>query len=446
MLKQLSRPTHHAIAALASLMLVANGCAKDATNAIGNADVHESRSATLAVISQIRDTELRDFIQTLATAAEPGDPNDLGRLAMAFDANGFDTAAELIYRQTSTAAPANARWRYLLANRLHKNGKLDEAIAQAQEAAAHNPGYAPIHMRLGDWQLERHDIAEARVAYEMAKTLGAGPAAELGIAQAALKSNDFRDVVERLNGLVTNTQHPVALRLLSDAWRALGDESKARQLLTNAAQSRGVWFDDPWLTQVREYARGKGARLHDVELMLGSGLTEDALLVLEKLATGAAPDFNVEYHFALAYFQAQKFVLAKRHLEAAIQLEPIHYPSHLLLASLYQRDDDNGGAVAHLQHVVRIYPTLQIAHQELGFVQLRLGDTSGAFESFKTAIALDSVAPNVHYYSGVILGERGMCREAIEHFETTLTLDPAHERARLGLQTCEQFLLNRTSR
>lgn len=391
-------------------------------------------------MSRIPDELLRDYISTLADAASSADAGGaaVGRLAMAYDANGFDLAAEKSYRVAARKAPEEFKWQYLLALRQYKNGDLKGAITSANQAIESDRAYPAVYFRLGDWLLDSGEPEAARRAFKEAVDLGVGPAAELGTARTLLKTEDYASALKLLTSVVSNTNHPVAFRLLSDTWRAIGDEAKAREYLEAASQAKSMWFDDPLVAEMRTYAKGKSKRIHDIELMLASGLIDEALAALHKFDSEEQDDFNVQYHFALAYFQNQMFGIARGHLLRAIELEPVHYPSHLLLASLYQRHEDNLKAAKHLEHVIKIYPKLQIAHQELGFVRLRNGDPKGALQSFETAINLDSTAPNVHYYAGVILGAEGRCDRAVGYFETALTLDAHHDKARMGISECER--------
>ena len=395
-----------------------------------------------ATLAHVADASLLEFLDTLhaSVALNPASGDAVGRLAMAYDANGFDEAAASAYQQAAANAPTEFKWHYLLALRLQKNGALDHAIEVAQNAIERNNAYPALHIRLGNWLLDAGDADGAIAHFAHAVTLGGGPPAEFGVARATFKRGDPESALRQLQNLVALTNHPAVHLLSAEVWRALGNEREAREALGHVVESKKMWFDDPLLTEMLSYVKARGRKLHDVELMLASGLVDDALTTLHSLVAEARADFNVHYHFALAYMQRQEFDAAKRHLLTAVELEPVHFPSHLLLASLYQGVDDNASASAHLERVLAIYPKLQIGHQELGFVRLRLGDTSAALTSFERAIELDSTAPNVHYYAGVILGERGECDRAIAKFETTLALDTAHEKARMGIEECTRVL------
>lgn len=395
---------------------------------------------TAELIPTTGNSELRRYIQGLAddVSSNADDSDTWGRVCMAFDANGLDEAAERCYTVSTERFPNDTRWHYLLAVRLHKNGDLANALTAIQTAIKLNPDQPAALMRLGNWQIESGQFKQANSAFARAKEKGAGPAAELGLAQSLLKLGDNQDALELLLDISKRTDHPVAMRTLGQAWRAIGNEANARRYLATATDAKGMWFDDPQIRSMQSYAKTTGKRLHEVQLSLNAGLFKEALDTLDDLAGNGEADFNVHYHYALTYFQIQRFEDARVHLKEALALEPVHFPSHLLMAALYQQADENRNALEHLQTVTQIFPALQVAHQELGFVQLRLSDVDGALASFKKAIDLDSTAPNVHYYAGVILGERGACHEALTHFENTLRLDPSHTKAALGKQTCEQ--------
>ena len=396
----------------------------------------------LGLISTIEDSDLRMFLQGFANAtiAEPADAGAFGQLCMALDANGLDLAAEACYGTATEQFSDDFRWYYLHGVRLHKNGNLSGALTAMQTVINLQPQLPAAHVRLGNWLQESSRHEEALAAFDRAIETGAGPAAELGLAKTLLTLGETEAALSMLNSLATDTEHPVAKRYLGQALREVGDEVNARRYLLASTKSRGMWFEDSLTDEMRTLTKSAGKRLHEVQLSLNAGLVEEALKTLHEIAQQSTADFNLHYHYALAYFETKQLTLARDHLMQAIEIEPVHFPSHLLLAALYQQQEDNLKALGHLRSVVQIFPNLQVAHQELGFVQLRLGNVDGAFSSFSRAIELDSTAPNVHYYAGVILGERGLCAEALGHFQNTLRLDPSHEKAVFGKQTCERAL------
>ncbi len=393
-------------------------------------------------VKQLDDAELRDFLKKLMREAFEDEPSSeaIGRLAMAYDANGFDLTAERMYRLAQTLDIDQFKWHYLYAVRLQKNGSLASALDAAQVAIEKKPHDAPIHLRLGNWLLDSGQPKKALQAFQRATDLGIGPAGELGSARTNLKLENYEIAQGILSSVVDRTGHPAALRLLGEVWRQLGDENKARHFLARGARSKSMWFDDPLISEMQTFVKGKRSQLHEIELMLASGLVDQALHALQDLEKSHPADFNIQYHLALAYFQIKRNERARTHLLKTIELEPIHYPSHFLLASLYQQIEDNIKAARHLERVVQIYPKLHLAHQELGYVRLRLGDTVGALASFEAAIALDSVAPNVYYYAGIVMGEQGLCEPAMDKFKTALVLDPTHQKARIALAECQRAL------
>ena len=372
-----------------------------------------------------------------ATALHPHDDSPIGELAMTYDANGFRESAELAYKHAIRLAPKSFEWHYLLSLRVKKNGDLRQAIQLAQNSVRLNPEYGAVHLRLGSWQLDYGDVHAAQRSFRRAKALQIGPAADLGLARIHLKQGEYVDAFLLLNDLVSRTEHPAALRLLAQSWRAAGDEATARGLLKNTTNgSNDMWYADPIAKQVQKFAIGKRHGIQAAQQLLANGQLKEALNTVKLLESPIKPDFDVQYHLGLVYTSLQQHNQALPHLLKAVELEPHHYPAHLLIAANYQQSGDNQSALGHLERVVAIYPNLQVAHQELGFVRLQLGDQHGALASFKDAIRFDSIAPQVHYLAGAILGERDQCQEAINYFENALLLNPSHEKAQQGLKVC----------
>lgn len=397
---------------------------------------HSTRtSAEFQIHSTIEELQAR-------VANSPENPRAHGELAMAYDANGFKAHAQSSYRKAIQLEPTAFRWHYLLAIRLQKDGELNQAFVSLDRAQTLNIEYPALYIRRGQWVFDSGNFELALASFEQAHLLDASPAALVGIAASLIKLNRQVDANQILSELASTTEHPVVWRLFATTERALGNEERARQLMRRGESSRQIWFSDPIAEELDQYAASVTGRLQAVQGLLATAQTEDALTQLQQLATKDPGNLDVLYQLGLTHIQLGNFDTAKQHLLQAIKLEPVHYPSHLLLASLYQRVDANVLAADHLMKVVAVYPLLNIAHQELAFVQLRLSDKQGALESFERAIAADSTEPNVHYYAGVLHGEQGECVKALTHFNNTVYLNPNHLKAHLGAATCRVQLGN----
>ena len=412
-------------------------------------DQREERQAAIEVswFSDAEDPTLNEKLNQLISVAlaSPHDASVIAELAMTYDANGLGDSATLAYKRAIELAPETFEWWYLLALRVKKNGELERAIDLAQQATALDPEYAAIHMRLGNWLLDFGDILLATDSFHRAGELGIGPSAELGLSRTRLKRGEHADAIHRLSNLVQKTAHPVAIRLLAESWIAIGEESKARELLRDLPnQRREMWFADPIADQIQNFSVGSRRGIQGIQQMLADGFVEDALQAAKLLESQFEQNFNIQYHLGLAYIAQQNHDQAFPHLLKTVELEPLHYPAHLLLAANYQHRGDNESAERHLVNVATIYPNLSIAHQELGFVRLQMDDHEGALRSFKDAIRLDSVEPQVHYLAGAILGSIDQCREALIHFENALLLDSSHTKAQQGINLCSSSLSQRS--
>ena len=388
--------------------------------------------------TQVTDPELKANLDQLVENAEyaPDDGSVFGILGMNSDANGLRKLSLRAYRRAIELEPDKFDWQYLYALKLRQNGNLKQAIEHAEAALKLNPQYPALHFHLGLWYLDAGNYDNADESLTYAVSLGVGPAASAALARAKLKLGNQVQAHAIAIEIVETTSHPVAIRVLAETLRAIGEESKARELLVKASGSEPIWFPDPVHDQVTLLTKGKNRRLAVIQGMLRRGQHDTAIESLMKLESEYTKDLGVQYHLGLAYIQLQQFERAHSFLEKAVEIEPLHYPSLLLLASNYQRLGDNKNAAARLEEVTRIYPDLQIAHQELGFVRLGLADNSNALRSFERAIELDSVQPQVHYLSGLLHGEQGRCDQAIGHFENTLLIDPTFNKAQQAKESC----------
>lgn len=378
----------------------------------------------------------------------PNDGTVFGFLGMTLDANGLRKLSLLAYQRAIELKPSEFDWQYLYALRLRQNGDLEDALEHAQAALALNPKYPALHLHLGLWYLDAGNYLKANEFLTNAVRLGAGPAASIALARTKLKLGDGTQAHAIASQVVKATNHPLAIRLLAETLREMGEETRARELLVGARGSDPIWFPDPVREQVTLLKKGKSRRLSDIQVMLRRGELDAAINALGSLDEEHPLDYNVKYHLGLAHIQLLQIEKAHFYLRQAIEYQPSHYPSLLLLASNYQRLGDNKSAAIHLEKVTRIYPNLQIAHQELGFVRLSLVDHENALKSFERAIELDSVQPQVHYLAGLLHGEQGRCDEALRHFQNTLLIDPAYDKAHQAKETClnsvNQVLKKRT--
>ena len=137
--------------------------------------------------------------QLLGSArAAPGSAEMRGRLAIAYEVNGFADSALATYLQAASLDASEFRWPYFAALLLAKRGDLDAAVEQIDAALAIDDGYIPAWLWRGEWRREQGRLDEARAAYRRAQALDAGSPAVAGLAQVALREGEPALAVELL--------------------------------------------------------------------------------------------------------------------------------------------------------------------------------------------------------------------------------------------------------
>ena len=119
------------------------------------------------VLVASEDERLVEFIQEKLELAQQNPKSDLhrGRLAMAYDANGFREEAVTTYSQAQQLSPNSFRWPYLKAHLLAAMGDIENAVLNIDQAISINPDYAPAYIQKGVWQLDQGFSEQARESF-----------------------------------------------------------------------------------------------------------------------------------------------------------------------------------------------------------------------------------------------------------------------------------------
>ncbi len=125
----------------------------------------DGRRPTLGDMKQAADKQAGPLLEKLK-----GDPNNaalLGQIGAVYDSMHQFTEGAVYYNRAVQADPGNAVFRNKLAISLYSNGDADGAIAQLNQALAHDPGYADALFNLGMIKLkEKQDGKGALAAWQ----------------------------------------------------------------------------------------------------------------------------------------------------------------------------------------------------------------------------------------------------------------------------------------
>jgi predicted O-linked N-acetylglucosamine transferase (SPINDLY family) len=121
--------------------------------------------------------------------------------------------------------------------------------------------------------------------------------------------------------------------------------------------------------------------------------------------------------------------LAKRHVDAALALDPENAVAHYAAAELAERAGDASGAIESLERAVALAPAFVAAHQLLGILYGERGNAQRAAGAFSRVVALDTRNARGHNNLGNALRALGRHVEAQAAFERAVALKPDYELA-----------------
>ncbi|MDE0693828.1 MAG: tetratricopeptide repeat protein [Gammaproteobacteria bacterium] len=383
------------------------------------------------------DAELAAFLRERVddAVANPSSGPSRGRLAMAYDANGFDEAAVAGYSHAAALQPDEFLWPYLRALLLAHQGDYERALADLGRALALDGDYAPAWLWRGNWLMDLGRVGEAadafRRALELAPDESTRVAADAGLARALLAQGDAEDAHRLLSRLAESAPHPVVLRLLASAGRALGRESD----LPPSVEIEAVALEwaDPLRARLDDFVRGFDARLRQAEGVLSRGDAEAALDILEPLRKQRPGDRTLLNNLAIAYAATGKPATAMETLQEGLRLHDDYYLFHFNAAVAYEERGDTRTALMHLDRALSLQPAFSPAHERKVLVLIGQQRHDDALAAVATALAEGVQTASMMYRAGVVEGSRGRWGNAIRHFHQAVSLAPRLARAHLAL-------------
>jgi tetratricopeptide (TPR) repeat protein len=143
--------------------------ALDAYNRALQTDDHDlqvrARAGKVKTALRIAEFDLAQKEGELLRAAAPGDPEALALYADSLWSAGLFDEADEVYRGALSINKESSRARFGLARSLATRSKLDEALIEAQAAAALSPRDGEIHAEIGEIYQRMHRYDEAANAY-----------------------------------------------------------------------------------------------------------------------------------------------------------------------------------------------------------------------------------------------------------------------------------------
>ena len=404
--------------AITSVLIALIGCA-------------ESVDPPVAAGLDSDDVELAGHLAGLYASASglPESDRLRGRLALAYDANGFTEAAATTYAQAQALQPGEFLWPYMGAFAHATQGDLDGAVARVDEAIALDPAYPPAWLQRGTWLLDLDRLDAATAAFGQA--LGLKPtgevaiAAQAGLARIRLREGLPEEAIETLEPLVAEIDHhPQLHALLGRAYRAAGRVEDAA-----AATDRGR--DAPpfeWRDERREateaHVRGFHGRLGLAETYLKRGNAHRAATLLEDLHALRPDDRTLINNLSIAYQRTGRPDQATDVLRAGLDVHPDYALFHFNLGSLAEDAGRADEAVGHFGAAIKRDPALAAAYERRAILLMHQGRPDAARSDLEALVPLGGATVAFHH-AAMIAGSRGRWASAVALLERAVELDPA---------------------
>ncbi len=308
----------------------------------------------------------------------------------------------------------NPYLRYLSGtNHLYLNNPI-QAEAQLQRALELNPQLAAAHFFLGllyaqkksTYQKSRHHLGAAiqggLKSARVHKQLGG----------LLIKLGEPAEAINHLSTAVKIDPHsPDLYYLLSQAYRATGNSSKAHQTLEHYEELRRK-------ASRLDEAAAYGQSLHQTGVKLLDENRLDEALEVFRQGLDSHPDKDVWYvGIAEALLRKGDFDGCFVAIQKAIKLKPMQSKYHYFSAQSLEAAGKIPEAIAAAREAASLDPNNGELHNFLGNLYFNSGDFERAVSAFKNAVQADSRNPYFHLNLSGALGRMGRAEESAHEKE-----------------------------
>ena len=267
--------------------------------------------------------------------------------------------------------------RNLLGAAFFDKGKMDEAIAQYQEAIRLKPSYADPYYNLGTALAKQGQTAEAIRQFQE---------------YIQRRPNDADGHYDLATAFYNEGQLDEAISQYREAIRLKPDHADAYINLGIALGRKGQL--DEAIQQFREVIRLK-------------------------------PDFaKVHNNLGIALLNKGQIDEAIQQFRDAIRLDPQNASAYNNLGIAFDREGKTIEAISQYQQAIRLAPGYADAYNNLGADLAAKGRFDEAIASYRQAIQIDPNRPDIVFRLGMALGQAGRTREAVAQYRNALTLNP----------------------
>ena len=307
-------------------------------------------------------------------------------LGAIYEANNLWPEARQCYETASTLEPGEPMWIHHAAIAAGTSGDFDAALALLRKGAERHPDFAPIHHRFGDALLRIGEFEEAGVAFERATATAPNyPVGYVGLGEVNLRLNRPNEAIALLERAVRlSPQDKKAKFLLGTAYREIGRDAEARELMTLGSDGRTRFLPDEWSTRFQQYKVSLAVALQTSAEHRAAGRLRLAVNVLEGALRYHSDDVELLSRLGAIYLEASRTDDALGVLLRADKIDSTNLSTCINLATCYQRLERYDEAISAADRAVKLDPSVWQAHYSIAVALLRLerwGEAKAAFES-----------------------------------------------------------------
>lgn len=356
-----------------------------------------------------------------------------GRLAMAYDANGFREAAVQVYEQAHRLSPNVFLWPYLQAH-LHKDlGDIESALDSVNKSLAIQADYAPAYISRGVWLLDAGNPEEALNSLRQAKDHVLDASQERAVdayrALAHFRLGDPQSARELLEPYIGDDMHPQIARQLTQVYRVFGLSDLATKFAVRGEQSGELRWADQKAASKLAYVKNFSGSLLLAEELIENKNALRAISILEELLESYPDEESVVNNLAIAY----KVKGAKKEALNLLQTALVSYPnSHLMhfnIGVIYEEMDDIPKAIDHLGRAIDIKANLLPAYERKVQLLIKTDQLAEAYADIQAALSHSESNVGIYFLAGILAGLQDDWSQSTEYFERLLDLDPFHAKA-----------------
>ena len=432
-----TRPDRRLAAILAVLAVACSGASDEAGTPGASASPPEVDTDDMSELlaSAIADARA-------AVSIDPASANAWGHLGAILDAHTLYGTALECYERAARLAPDDFRYPYLSAVVMDFMGRdLGDIEEQFAIAQAIEPGFPPLHYRLGEARLRQGAVDRAVAAYRRAVELDPDFAlAHRALGQALTDAGELQEALRHLErARELSPDDSVVHAALARAYHLAGDPDRSRAATERARQTRAVLsVPDPVRYTVDSLSLDPTALERRVADAMARGDLAGAQRDLETLGELFPRDPRHPLRRARCELGRGQRDAARESFARAVELGEPTGSAHAGLADLALENGDVATALTHRQAAVRARPESAPYRNDLALALAMSGDLAGSLREFETCATLAPPTAEVHHNWGTALLRQNRSEEATRHFEQALELEPSSPGTLFNLATIRE--------